>query len=211
MGGTGRNSTIECKDVFNAALVNNVPDVYYTTYNSQGDKIKVKDTDAMQLCAAKIETIRNAFEDWLTNLPIERKDALVQLYNERFNCFVRPKYDGSHQTFPGLSFDKFNYDDLYPSQKDAIWMIKQNGGGICDHEVGAGKTMIMCCAAMEMKRLGLANKPMIIALKANVGSLDSSKVQAKMLIATNLSNKMALDMRLIDPFKYQYTEGARSI
>lgn len=167
----GRNSTIECKDVFNAALVNNVPDVYYTTYNSQGDKIKVKDTDAMQLCAAKIETIRNAFEDWLTNLPIERKDALVQLYNERFNCFVRPKYDGSHQTFPGLSFDKFDYDDLYPSQKDAIWMIKQNGGGICDHEVGAGKTMIMCCAAMEMKRLGLANKPMIIALKANVGEI----------------------------------------
>ena len=100
----GRNSTIECKDVFNAALVNNVPDVYYTTYNNQGDKIKVKDTDAMQLCAAKIETIRNVFEDCLTNLPIERKDALVQLYNERFNCFVRPKYDGSHQTFPGLSF-----------------------------------------------------------------------------------------------------------
>ena len=47
-------------------------------------------------------------------------------------------------------------------------MLKTNGGGICDHEVGAGKTLIMCCGAMEMKRLGLANKPMIIALKANV-------------------------------------------
>jgi N12 class adenine-specific DNA methylase len=47
-------------------------------------------------------------------------------------------------------------------------MLKQNGGGICDHEVGAGKTLIMCCAAYEMKRLGLANKPMIIGLKANV-------------------------------------------
>jgi N12 class adenine-specific DNA methylase len=58
--------------------------------------------------------------------------------------------------------------DLYQSQKDAIWMLKQNGGGICDHEVGAGKTLVMCCAAMEMSRLGLANKPMIIGLKANV-------------------------------------------
>ncbi|KXB76504.1 hypothetical protein HMPREF1860_01602 [Prevotella amnii] len=33
---------------------------------------------------------------------------------------------------------------------------------------GAGKTLIMCTAAYEMKRLGLANKPMIIGLKANV-------------------------------------------
>jgi N12 class adenine-specific DNA methylase len=47
-------------------------------------------------------------------------------------------------------------------------MLKTNGGGICDHEVGAGKTLIMCTAAYEMKRLGLANKPMIIGLKANV-------------------------------------------
>ena len=47
-------------------------------------------------------------------------------------------------------------------------MIKLNNGAICDHEVGAGKTLIMCCAAQEMKRLGLAHKPMIIGLKANV-------------------------------------------
>lgn len=33
---------------------------------------------------------------------------------------------------------------------------------------GAGKTVIMCCAAYEMKRLGIVNKPMIIGLKANV-------------------------------------------
>ena len=49
-------------------------------------------------------------------------------------------------------------------------MLKTNGGGICDHEVGGGKTMIMCTAAYEMKRLGLANKPMIIGLKANVSA-----------------------------------------
>lgn len=47
-------------------------------------------------------------------------------------------------------------------------MIKQNGGGICWHAVGTGKTMIMCVAAYEMKRLGLCDKPMIIGLKANV-------------------------------------------
>ena len=33
---------------------------------------------------------------------------------------------------------------------------------------GGGKTLIMCCAAYEMKRLGLANKPLITGLKANI-------------------------------------------
>ncbi|MFR9542730.1 MAG: DEAD/DEAH box helicase family protein [Rikenellaceae bacterium] len=49
-------------------------------------------------------------------------------------------------------------------------MIKQNGGGVIDHEVGTGKTLIMCTAAQEMKRLGLVNKPLVIALKANLRS-----------------------------------------
>jgi hypothetical protein len=47
-------------------------------------------------------------------------------------------------------------------------MIKLNNGAICDHEVGAGKTLVMCTAAQEMKRLGLAHKPMVIGLKSNV-------------------------------------------
>ncbi len=54
---------------------------------------------------------------------------------------------------------------------DCVWMLKQNGGGICDHEVGTGKTLIMCIAAHEMKRLNLAHKPMIIGLKANVAEI----------------------------------------
>lgn len=93
---------------------------------------------------------------------------MAERYNRLFNCFVRPEYDGSHQSFPGLDLKRLGISDLYKSQKDAVWMLKTNGGGICDHEVGAGKTLIMCCAAYEMKRLGLANKPMIIGLKANV-------------------------------------------
>ena len=50
-------------------------------------------------------------------------------------------------------------------------MLKQNGGGICDHQVGTGKTLIMCMAAHEMKRLGMVHKPMIIGLKANVAEI----------------------------------------
>ena len=155
------------EDLFVHALQDTVPEITKEVYRN-GDKVRVPDEEAIQEAATKIQEIRSKFNAWLDNQPIEVRDDLVRAYNERFNCYVRPHYDGSAQTFPGLSFEQFPYDELYPSQKDAIWMIKQNGGGICWHEVGTGKTMIMCVAAYEMKRLGLVRKPMIVGLKANV-------------------------------------------
>ena len=155
------------EDLFVHALQDTVPEITKEVYRGN-DKVRVPDEEAIQEAATKIQEIRTRFNEWLDNQPVEVRDELVRVYNERFNCYVRPQYDGSAQTFPGLSFQQLPYDELYPSQKDAIWMIKQNGGGICWHEVGTGKTMIMCVAAYEMKRLGLVQKPMIIGLKANV-------------------------------------------
>lgn len=149
------------------ALVNTTPDI--TKKINMGDKeVKVRDMEAIQMANTKIDEIRTAFTDWLHAQNAEFKNRLTDRYNDTFNCFVRPQYNGGHQEFPGLNRKALGIEDLYPSQKDAIWMIKLNGGAICDHEVGAGKTLIMCTAAQEMKRLGLAHKPMIIGLKANV-------------------------------------------
>ena len=153
--------------LFIHALHNTVPEIKKEVFRN-GEWVKVSDEEAMQEVATKIQEIRDKFNAWLDSQPIVVRDELVRLYNERFNCYVRPSYNGSAQTFPGLSFAQFPYKELYPSQKDAIWMIKQNGGGVCWHEVGAGKTMVMCVAAYEMKRLGLVQKPLIIGLKANV-------------------------------------------
>nr|WP_311520758.1 N-6 DNA methylase [uncultured Porphyromonas sp.] len=130
--------------------------------------IKVRDGEKIQQANSKIEEIRQSFVDWLGRQPETFKEQMAERYNKLFNCFVRPDFDGTHQTFPHLDLKGLGIPALYKSQKDAVWMLKTNGGGICDHEVGAGKTLIMCVAAYEMKRLGLANKPMIIGLKANV-------------------------------------------
>ena len=149
------------------ALVNTSPDI--TKSMIVGDtEVRVRDSEAIQMANAKIDEIRKGFSEWLSEQSPEFKDRLSNLYNRKFNCFVRPDYNGSHQTFPQLNLKNLGIEELYGSQKDAVWMLKQNGGGICDHEVGAGKTIIMCCGAYEMKRLGLANKPMIIGLKSNV-------------------------------------------
>jgi N12 class adenine-specific DNA methylase len=149
------------------ALVNTTPNI--TKKVTIGDQeVNVRDMEAIQMANTKIDEIRTAFTDWLHTQDDEFKNDLTNKYNDTFNCFVRPQYDGSHQAFPGLDRHALGIEDLYSSQKDAVWMIKLNNGAICDHEVGAGKTLIMCTAAQEMKRLGLAHKPMIIGLKANV-------------------------------------------
>ncbi|PMC08737.1 DUF2958 domain-containing protein [Hoylesella timonensis] len=155
------------------ALHNTIPDINKSKevtdkVTGETKTIKVRDGHAIQMANAKIEEIRQGFVDWLGRTPDTFKQQLSDRYNRLFNCFVRPNFDGTHQKFPDLDLKRLGIADLYKSQKDAVWMLKTNGGGICDHEVGAGKTLIMCTAAYEMKRLGLANKPMIIGLKANV-------------------------------------------
>ena len=122
------------------ALHNTIPDIKKSIGKDEdGHDIKVPDNEAIQLANAKIDEIRNGFSEWLEAQSPEFKERLVDLYNNKFNCFVRPLYDGSHQTFPDLNMkilgDRYGISSIYQSQKDCIWMLKQNGGGICDHEV----------------------------------------------------------------------------
>jgi len=149
------------------ALVNTTPDITKKIM-IDGKEAKVRDMEAIQMANSKIDEIRTAFTDYLRAQNDEFKNRLADQYNDTFNCFVRPNYDGRHQEFPGLDRKALVIKDLYNSQKDTVWMIKLNNGAICDHEVGAGKTLVMCTAAQEMKRLGLVHKPMIIGLKSNV-------------------------------------------
>nr|WP_261799131.1 N-6 DNA methylase [Bacteroides caccae] len=155
-------------DLLKHALHNTVPDITKTVQDKEGNDIKVRDAEAIQLADTKINEIRSAFTGWLNEQLPEFKQNLADMYNRKFNCYVRPDYDGSLQSFPFLDLKGLGIPSLYDSQKNAVWMLKMNGGGIIDHQVGTGKTLIMCIAAFEMKRLGLANKPMIIGLKSNV-------------------------------------------
>ena len=151
------------------ALHNTCPDMMKAVGKDEhGNDIKVRDSEGIQLANAKIDEIRGGFTEWLEEQSPEFKKRLTDMYNNKFNCFVRPKYDGSHQKFPDLDLKGLGIKDLYTSQKDCVWMLKLNLGGIADQEVGGGKTLIMCVASYEMKRLGLVHKPMIIGLKANV-------------------------------------------
>ncbi len=116
------------------ALHNTCPDMMKSIGNDEhGNDIKVRDSEGIQLANAKIDEIRNGFSEWLEEQSPQFKERLTTMYNRKFNCFVRPKYDGSHQTFPDLNLKGLasrGIQSVYPSQKDCVWMIKQNGGGI---------------------------------------------------------------------------------
>ena len=164
------NSRHDGIELLHHALYNTVP-IITKKIRVDGEERKVVDNEATQLAGAKIEEIRNAFPVWLENQSQTLRDNLVDRYNKLFNNSIRPEYDGSHQKFPDLNLKGLGITDLYKSQKDCIWMLKQNAGGICDHEVGLGKTLIMAITSQEMKRLGLVHKPIILALPNNVDQI----------------------------------------
>ena len=155
------------------ALLNTNP--HFTYEVDMGDKtVRVPDTEAIQAAHRMIDNIRARYLLWLLELPNEDKQLLEKRYNDTYNCYRLREYDGSHLTFPGLDLQALKIPALFSSQRDAAWRVIQNNGGLIDHEVGLGKTLTMIIAAMEMKRLGIVQKPMILALKANIQQISDT-------------------------------------
>lgn len=159
-----RTSRRSASEVFTAALQDKSLSVF-DTIKEGGKETKVLNKEETELLNNKIQDLRTAFEDWIGQNP-EREEMLMRLYNDKFNRTVLRKFDGSHLNVAGLMGK-----ELRPHQKDAVWMLINNRGGIVDHIVGAGKTLVMQSAIMEMRRMGIAKKPMIIALKSTVAQI----------------------------------------
>ncbi|KAF0156317.1 MAG: adenine-specific DNA methylase [Elusimicrobia bacterium] len=116
----------------------------------------VVNQEATALVLARADKIAAEFTRWLWS-DDARATAHVRKYNDEFNNTVHPRYDGQHLRLPGLA----TTFQPRPLQKDAIWRQIQ-GNTLLWHEVGFGKTFEMAGAAMEMRRLGLATKPIFV-------------------------------------------------
>lgn len=126
-------------------------------YDTLEDKKRVLNTTETVAAQEKQEVIRKEFECWIFKDP-DRRNRLVSLYNERFNSIRLRQFDGSHLTFPGMSPDI----ELRSHQINAVARCLYGGNTLLAHVVGAGKTYTMAAGAMELKRLGLADKPMFV-------------------------------------------------
>lgn len=151
--GTEREDALS---LLEAALNRQTVKVYDKIRTPEGERrvLNAVDTQAAQ---DKQAEIKQAFSDWLWT-DETRRDTLVDLYNREYNSLVAPSFDGSYLTTPGISSGW----SWRPHQRAVVSRIIQTGNTYMAHEVGAGKTSAMIGAGMEMKRLGLVNKPMYV-------------------------------------------------
>lgn len=152
--GTAR---VRASDLIEDALNGRTPTVY-DQIDADTRVVNPQETLAAREAQQKL---KDRFSEWIWQ-DDARAQRLSRLYNDRFNNMRLRTYDGSHLTFPGMNRSILRKNDLDKHQKDAIWRVIQNPNTLLAHCVGAGKTWEMVAAAMELKRLGLAHKPMIV-------------------------------------------------
>ena len=135
------------------------------------------------LAREKQNMIKEKFKEWLFSEP-ERRQKYVEYYNETFNNIRLREYDGSHLQFPGMN----PAIELKPHQKNAVARILLGGNTLLAHCVGAGKSFEMMAACMEQKRLGVANKTIMVVPKPLIGQTASEFLRlypsANILVAT---------------------------
>jgi len=160
--GTDRRSAL---DLLEDALNLRTPTIY--DYDSQTDKSVLNPT-ATEAARDKQEKIKERFKNWLWQ-DDDRRERLARKYNDEFNNVRLRTFNGDHLTLPGAS----PAITLRPHQKASVWRILQTLNTLLAHVVGAGKTYTMVAAAMELKRLGLAQKPLFAVPNHMLGQFSS--------------------------------------
>lgn len=154
-------------------------------FDNHRDGTRTLNEAETQLANDKVNAVKEAFGRWIWS-DDARRQSLARIYNDQFNTDVPREYDGSHLTFPGKISD--DIIRLRPHQANAVWRIVQGGTTLADHVVGAGKTFTLIAAAMELRRMGLARKPLFAVPNHLVGQWATDFVKlypgAKVLAAT---------------------------
>lgn len=122
---------------------------------------KIPDPQGTKAAWDRRRLISSAFEKWVWADP-DRADVLCRIYNDRYNRLAPRTYDGSYLTFPGMNPDV----EMRPHQRAAVARAGQaDEGTLVAHVVGAGKTYTGIAMCMEARRLGRANKPLVVVPK----------------------------------------------
>ena len=131
--------------------------IYDRIQDAEGKEVRVLNKKETMLAAQKQDAMKEAFKDWIFK-DRGRREKLCAIYNEHFNSIRPREYDGSHLTFPGMNPEI----ELRPHQKNAVAHQLYGDNVLLAHVVGSGKTYEMVAAAMESKRLGLAQKSLFV-------------------------------------------------
>jgi N12 class adenine-specific DNA methylase len=175
--GTEQRSALE---LLEDALNLRVPTIY--DHDPSTDR-EVVDGPATEAARDKQEKLKERFRQWVWQ-DDERRERLVRKYNDEFNHTRLRSFNGDHLTLPGANPAIV----LRPHQKASVWRILQTPNCLLAQVVGSGKTYTCVAAAMEMKRLALARKPLIVVPNHMLGQFASEFLAlypgANILVAT---------------------------
>lgn len=162
-------TNIEMNEIFGTKRINAI-DLLEDTLNLKNttiydpdptdpeEKRRIVNKKETMLAREKQEAIKESFSGWIYD-DIERRNNLVDIYNRKFNRIKLREYDGSNLFLPNMN----NTIKLRPHQKNAIARILYSkDNSLLAHCVGAGKTFEMIAGCMELRRLGIAKKPLIV-------------------------------------------------
>ncbi|MFW0120374.1 helicase-related protein [Rothia sp. P5764] len=154
--GTRRRNPAELLD---AVMNNRQPKVLDTVTDEYGNEKKVLNEKETKLARMKAAKIEYAFKQWVVS-DSDRVAQVEREYNRIFNSYVAPDYSvlGEHLKLEGIS-PEFT---PHPYQREAVARITHEPAVLLDHVVGAGKTGSMIMGAMELRRRGIANKPLFV-------------------------------------------------
>lgn len=136
----------------------------HLVYDDKGNKVREKDVEKTIAANHKAEKIKETFKEWVWTDAYRTQD-LENIYNSKYNTERARTYDGSHLFFAGMT----SSIELADHQKNAVARVLYGGNTLLAHVVGAGKTFEMTAAAMEMRRIGAANKPLFIVPNHLIG------------------------------------------
>ena len=122
-----------------------------------------QETFEVKQCA---DRLRAAFVAWVEALDEKDLNRLTDAYNERMNRVVHRSYDDADLSFAGMADKDI---ELRESQVRGVWRSILERNTLLDHAVGAGKTYTMAAAAKEMRRMGVARRPMFVVPNHLVG------------------------------------------
>lgn len=115
---------------------------------------RVFNSTATLIAQEKQNAIIREFEKWIRS-DTSRAERIEECYNDTFVGYSSCKYDGSFLRFPDLNPEV----TFYPHQSGAIArMLLSKDNLLLAHDVGTGKTYILCAGLHELYRMGISRK-----------------------------------------------------
>ena len=155
--GTSHRTALQLID----AALNSRSVVITKSITQDGKERSVRDVEATSQAIAAQERLNELFVDFARD---RYESVIEETFNRLYNthvprCFTRPTFPHYPNANPAIT--------LRNHQFRAVERIKVQDTMLA-HAVGSGKTYTMITGAMELKRLGIAHKPLLVVQNSTV-------------------------------------------